>query len=162
LGERQLAELRNALDSMALVSGLHRACGSIRQHLERALLDEADLHWSPFATLWCLWLDGELETRHLADKTGVAKSTLSGILNMLEKRELVRRRVNEAERRLVLVDLTEAGAERLRALVPKCSSEEAHIASGLTTDQLRAATLAMRVILATIRQLDAQTQQRSR
>ena len=147
---------------MALVSGLHRACGSIRQHLERALLDEADLHWSAFATLWCLWLDGELETRHLADKTGVAKSTLSGILNILEKRKLVRRRVNEAERRLVLVDLTEEGAERLRALVPKCSSEDARITSGLTTDQLRAATLAMRVILATIRQLDAQTQQRSR
>ena len=81
---------------------------------------------------------------------------------MLEKRNLVRRRVNEAERGLVLVELTEAAAERIRALVPKCSSEEARIASGLTTDQLRATTLAMRVILATIRLLDAQPQQRSR
>ncbi len=139
---------------MALVSGLHRACGSIRQHLERTLLDEAGLHWSAFATLWCLWLDGELETRHLADKTGVAKSTLSGILNMLEKRKLVRRRVHERERRLVLVELTAAGAERVRTLVPRCSSEEARIMSGLTSDQLRATTVAIHVILATIRQLD--------
>lgn len=115
------------------------------------MLNEAGLHWSAFATPWCPWLDGELETRHLADKTGVAKSTLSGILKMLEKRKLIRRRVNEAERKLVLVDLTEAGAERIRALVPKCSSEEARITSGLTTDQLRAAALAMRVILANIR-----------
>jgi DNA-binding MarR family transcriptional regulator len=139
---------------MALVSGLHRACGSIRQHLERTLLDDAGLHWSAFATLWCLWLDGELETRHLADKTGVAKSTLSGILNMLEKRHLVRRRVHKLERRLVLVELTAAGAERVRTLVPRCSSEEARIMSGLTSNQLRATTVAIRVILATIRQLD--------
>ena len=46
LGEQQLVELRTALESMALVSGLNRACGSIRQHLERTLLGEAGLHWS--------------------------------------------------------------------------------------------------------------------
>jgi len=125
------------------------------------LLAEVGLHWFAFSTLWCLWLEGELETRHLADKTGVAKNTLSGILNMLEKRKLVHRRVHELERRLVLVELTAAGAEQVRTLVPKCSSEEARITSGLTPDQLRATTVAIRAILATIRQLDAQMQRPS-
>jgi len=48
------------------------------------VLTEANLHWSAFVTLWCLWIYGELETRKLALEAGVAKSTLSGILNTLE------------------------------------------------------------------------------
>ena len=111
LGEKRVAGLRINLDSMALVSNIHRASGFIRDHFERAVLKEADLHWSAFVTLWCLWIYGELETRRLAAEAGVAKSTLSSILNMLEGRKLVRRRANELERRLVIVNLTATGAE---------------------------------------------------
>src|SRR5690349_5031419 len=79
LGERRVAGLRVNLDSMALVSNIHRASAMIRDHFERCVLTEADLHWSAFVTLWCLWIYGELETRKLAVEAGVAKSTLSEI-----------------------------------------------------------------------------------
>jgi DNA-binding MarR family transcriptional regulator len=155
LGEQRVAGLRINLQSMALISNIHRASGLIRQHFERTVLDEAGLHWSAFVTLWCLWIYGELETRRLAIETGVAKSTLSSILNMLEERKLIRRRANEEERRLVIVNLTAAGAELISALFPKFNAEETRIAARLSSKQMSAATDAIRVILATIAELDS-------
>lgn len=154
LGEQRVAGLRINLQSMALISNIHRASGLIRQHFEQTVLEEADLHWSAFVTLWCLWIYGELETRKLAVETGVAKSTLSSILNMLEDRKLVRRRTNEEERRLVIVNLTATGAELISALFPKFNAEETRIAARLTPKQMAAATDAIRIVLATITDLD--------
>ncbi len=154
LGEKRVAGLRVNLESMALVSNIHRASGFIRDHFERAILKDADLHWSAFVTLWCLWIYGELETRRLAAEAGVAKSTLSSILNMLEERKLVRRRTNELERRLVIVNLTAAGAEVISGLFPKFNAEETRIVERLSQKQIQAATEAIRSILATIIELD--------
>lgn len=154
LGEKRVAGLRINLDSMALVSNIHRASATIREHFERSVLTEADLHWSAFVTLWCLWIYGELETRRLAHEAGVAKSTLSGILNALESRKLVRRRTNEAERRLVIVNLTASGTALISGLFPKFNAEETRVVSGLTPKQIKAATDAIRVILATIHEID--------
>ncbi|WP_374314639.1 MarR family winged helix-turn-helix transcriptional regulator [Dongia sp.] len=154
LGEKRVAGLRINLDSMALVSNIHRASGFIRDHFERAVLQEADLHWSAFVTMWCLWIYGDLETRRLAAEAGVAKSTLSSILNMLEGRKLVRRRTNELERRLVIVNLTATGAELISSLFPKFNAEETRIVARLSPKQMQAATDAIRLILATIADLD--------
>lgn len=152
--ERPIQALGAASD-MALLSGLYRASGAIRQHLERTLQAEVGLHWSAFAALLCLWRNGQVETRRLADETGVAKSTLSSILNMLEERKLVRRRAHDRERRLVLVDLTAAGVELISALFPKVRAEEARIVAHLPSVQRKATADTIRVILATIAQLEA-------
>lgn len=157
LGERRVQGLRINLDSMALVSNIHRASMFIRDHFERTVLEEAELHWSAFVTLWCLWIYGELETRRLAVEAGIAKSTLSSILNMLEGRRLVRRRTNELERRLVIVNLTAQGAELIARLFPKFNAEETRIVGRLGPRQMQAATDAIRIILATINDLDGLT-----
>lgn len=101
-----------------------------------------------------MWLNGELETRRLAEETGVAKSTLSSILNTLEARKLVRRRAHEQERRLVLVDLTAAGAELIRTLSLNVKAEEARIVARLSGSQIKATRDAVLVILSTIAQLE--------
>jgi DNA-binding MarR family transcriptional regulator len=46
----------------------------------------------------------------LAAATGQRPSTLTGVLDRLEQRRLVRRRVNQADRRSFTVELTAAGA----------------------------------------------------
>jgi DNA-binding MarR family transcriptional regulator len=154
LGERKVAGLHVNLDSMALVSNIHRASAAIRDHFERFVLTEADLHWSAFVALWCLWIYGELETRRLAAEAGVAKSTLSGILNTLEARKLVKRRTNEAERRLVIVNLTPSGNTLITSLFPRFNGEETRIVGGLPQKQRRATTDALRAIIATIDEID--------
>ena len=154
LGERKVAGLRINLDSMALVSNIHRASVAIREHFERCVLTEADLHWSAFTTLWCLWIYGELETRKLAVEAGIAKSTLSGFLNTLEGRKLVKRRTNEAERRLVIVNLTPSGNALITSLFPRFNAEETRIVGGLSGKQMQAATDVLRAVLATIDEID--------
>jgi DNA-binding MarR family transcriptional regulator len=154
LGEKRVASLKVNLRSMALVSNIHRASALIREHFERCVLTEADLHWSAFVTLWCLWIYGELETRKLAVEAGVAKSTLSGILNTLEARKLVKRRTNEAERRLVIVNLTGAGDALITSLFPRFNAEETRIVGSLSPKQMQSATDVLRDILATIDEID--------
>lgn len=154
LAEQRVAGLQINLNSMALVSNIHRASAALRDHFERALLTPVDLHWSAFVTLWCLWIYGEMETRHLAAEAGVAKSTLSGILNGLEARKLVRRRTNAQERRLIIVNLTPAGGALLGSLFPRFNAEETRVVSRLETKEMRQATEALRAILATIDEID--------
>ncbi len=92
------------------------------------MLEEADLHWSAFVTLWCLWIYGELETRRLAAEAGVSQEhALLDSQLCCEGRKLVRRRTNELERRLVIVNLTASGAELISALFPKFNAEETRI-----------------------------------
>jgi DNA-binding MarR family transcriptional regulator len=73
---------------------------------------------------------------------------------MLEERKLVRRRTNELERRLVIVNLTAAGTELISKLFPKFNAEETRIVAKLTSKQMDSATDAIRLILATIGEMD--------
>lgn len=154
LAERRVAGLGLNLNSMALLSNIHRTSSALRSHFESAVLAKAELHWSSFVTLWCLWIFGEMETRDLAEEASVAKSTLSGILNALEERKLVRRRTNEAERRLVIVSLTPAGAKLITGLFARFNQEETRVVAGLSQPQIKAAITALRGILATIGEMD--------
>jgi len=90
LGEKRVAGLRVNLDSMAW-SPTSTRLGAIREHFERCVADRCRPalvgHRHPLVSL----IYGELETRKLAVEAGVAKNTLSGILNTLEGRKLVKR-----------------------------------------------------------------------
>lgn len=156
LGERRVAGLSINLESMALLSNIHRASLLIRHHFEKHVLSEADLYWSAFVALWCLWIYGDLETRRLANEMGVPKSTVSTVLKLLEGRGLVLRRRNERERRLVIATLTDTGQALISDLFPKFNAEETRIASGLSDEQIQTATTAIRMILLTIGDLGAE------
>ncbi len=76
----------------------------------------------------------------LATATGQRSSTLTGVLDRLEHRRLVRRRVNPADRRSFTIELTAAGAraaarvhaafagldERVLADVPRAAADGFH------------------------------------
>ncbi|MBI2255488.1 MAG: winged helix-turn-helix transcriptional regulator [Proteobacteria bacterium] len=122
-------------DVVQLISDAERLLRTVRDHVEHAVLQEADLHWSAFLALHCLWSHGTLETRRLAAKAGMAKSTLSGILNGLERRGLLRRRTDADDCRLVLVNLTAPGKKLMRSLMQSFAAEEAHVMSLLVPGQ---------------------------
>ena len=56
-----------------------------------------------------LWITGPRETRELASVLRVTKGAIVGAVNTLEHRNLVRRLRSETDRRLVTVELTDAG-----------------------------------------------------
>jgi len=79
-----------------------------------AALDAAtsDLHLTPGETnaLACFGSDRERTVRELLAASGQRPSTLTGVLDRLERRRLVERRPNRADRRSLTVSLTPAGA----------------------------------------------------
>ncbi|MDI9407997.1 MAG: MarR family transcriptional regulator [Candidatus Pacebacteria bacterium] len=148
LGEQKVASLPINREAMALVSNLHRASSLIRQHFEALVLSTNGLHWSAFVTLWCLWIFGELPTHRLSQEVGIAKSSLSSILNDLEKRGFLVRRTPPEERRQCLVQLTAKGEQLLSDIFPRFNEEEAAILVGLTPSAMAVTTNLLRDLIA--------------
>ncbi|HEU5266065.1 MAG TPA: MarR family transcriptional regulator [Jatrophihabitans sp.] len=150
LAERQVAGLAVDLPAMAAVSNIHRVATQIRNHLEQGVLRDSGLTWTGFVALWVLWIWGETQTRWLAEEVGVSRSTLSGVVKTLERRDLVMRRVHEDEGRLVVVELTPAGAQLIEELFPRFNDEERFVVSALSDDAMRRLTNSLRSIQETL------------
>jgi DNA-binding MarR family transcriptional regulator len=72
-----------------------------------------DLSMQQFKALFLVAIGGELAGHDLADQLGVGLATTSGIVDRLEKRGLVARRVDPDDRRVRRIGLTDEG----RALI---------------------------------------------
>ena len=125
-------------EALSLVSNIYRAATTIRRRMQQQVLATEQLSWTAFVTIWVLWIWGEMETRHLAAEAGVTKGTLTGVLDTLERRDLVRRHRHEDDRRLVSVALTDEGRALISRVYPRFNREEAAVA-GVVPEQHRAA-----------------------
>ena len=84
----------------------------------RAMLEPYGITPPQFALLAFLWKQDGLSQVELSDKTEVDRTTLSGLIDRLQKLELVERRRHPADRRAWLVQLTPAGRSLEEKLVP--------------------------------------------
>ena len=135
------------MDALAVISNLYRAASAIRRHMEQRVLTREQLSWTAFVTLWVLWIWGEMEARHLAAEANVTKGTLTGVLDTLERRDLVRRRRHDDDRRLVSVALTDDGLALIARIYPAFNAEESVIAGMMTPEQRRSTTEGLRRIV---------------
>lgn len=136
------------LTSMEAMANIYRAAAAIRRRAEQGVLSDAGLSWGGFTTMWVLWIWGEMEAGRLAAECDLSKGTLTGILDTLEGRELVVRVRMEADRRRMLVDLTDQGRELIESLSPRFNRFETETTSSLNDGEKRQlATLLRRVIV---------------
>lgn len=131
----RVGDLPVDLAAMAVCANLFRAAQGVRAHLERTVLRRHDLSWTGFATLFNVWVWGPGEVRALADSTGVARPTISGVADTLERRGLVRREGHEADRRLCRIALTEEGERLIEALFPDFNAGESALTAGFDDDE---------------------------
>jgi DNA-binding MarR family transcriptional regulator len=87
--------------------------------MEREVLTPNDLTWTAFVVMWVTWIWGPAETRMIASEAGISKATLSGVLNTLQARDLLTRKKDEQDGRLVVVALTPSGLRLIKRLFPK-------------------------------------------
>jgi len=133
LGDRPLD-----FTSMQAISNIYRAAASVRRRAERTVLAEHNLSWGGFTCLWVLWVWGEMETAKLASECDLAKGTLTGLLTTLEKQELVERTRLEADRRRVVVHLTDVGRTTIENVFPLFNAFEGDMSAGLSVEQKQA------------------------
>jgi DNA-binding MarR family transcriptional regulator len=126
---------------------LHRAANAVRQHVEQEVLRSRQLTWTGFVVLRTVWAAKRIETRHVAEQAGISKATLTGVVDTLSGRGLVRRNNHPDDGRLVLLQLTRKGHRMIRELLPESQTAEAYTLSRLDPGELVRVTAALRALV---------------
>jgi DNA-binding MarR family transcriptional regulator len=134
-------------DSLDAISNIYRAAAAVRRQAERDVLAGHGLSFGAFTILWVLWVWDEMETARLAEECNLAKGTLTGMLNTLEKQDLVERTRIESDKRRVLVSLTPRGTETIADVFPRFNAFEGAMSEGLTSDEKRELARLLRVVI---------------
>jgi MarR family transcriptional regulator, organic hydroperoxide resistance regulator len=141
-GQHTQAETKRqnpSLDLLALaaLSNLQISALSARNQIERTVLDAHGLTWSGFVTLWVVWAWNKPEARQLAAETGLAKATLSGVLNTLESSKLIVRKQSKDDKRIILVGLTTKGQKVIEKVFPEVNRAAKEITTHVGKENIR-------------------------
>ena len=71
----------------------------------------------------------------LAEKAGVTRATMTGLIDTLERDGLVRREHDTGDRRMMLVTLTDKGFDFVQSILPEHFRRTAHLMASLTLDE---------------------------
>ncbi|MGO0059180.1 MarR family winged helix-turn-helix transcriptional regulator [Brevibacillus fluminis] len=132
---RRLTNFPIHIGAMTVVSNIYRAGQRMRLKMEREVLSQYGLSWTGFALLYNVWIWQSMEARELAKSMGVTVATVSSISNTLEAKSLIERRVNQRDRRLVEISLTEQGRVVIEELYPLFNQREAEIVEGMNENE---------------------------
>jgi len=101
----------------------------------REALNEIGLTPPQFNLMAHLYFNGPLNQTNLSKDLYLAKSTISGIVERLEKRRFVKRAKREKDRRSEIVLLTPAGEEVIKRVIDKRVDFLRKITQELTEDE---------------------------
>ena len=122
------------------LESLIRAESSVRRRLS-ADLEREGLSATGFSVLVVLTTaGGELELRALRHRLRTSKANATEVVSTLAGRGFVTRRRPPEDRRMVLVEITEAGAELVDRLFPEHTARVAQAFSVLDEDEKRSLT----------------------
>lgn len=122
------------------LESLIRAESSVRRRLS-ADLEREGLSATGFSVLVVLTTaGGELELRALRHRLRTSKANATEVVSTLQQRGFVTRRRPPSDRRMVLVEITEAGSELVDRLFPEHTERVAQAFSVLDEDEKRSLT----------------------
>ena len=127
----------------------------VTQHMSRQFRNyfgQLDLTFPQALVLTILGEEGPLPISRLAQQTGSANSTVSGIVDRLEKMKLVERIRSEEDSRVIYVALTKEYRVRQKKMEPNVSAYLAKLLRDLSQQDLS-------YICAALDQLDAALEQ---
>lgn len=101
----------------------------------RQYFGQMDLTFPQAMVLTALQEDGEMPISHLAEYTGSANSTVSGIVDRLEKLELVKRVRSDEDRRVIYVALTDKYRAALQSEQPNVNDCFSGVLEKLTEEE---------------------------
>jgi DNA-binding MarR family transcriptional regulator len=123
--------LSNGMPVRRVPASLSRRFFQICMAVAAEVAAEADLTALQFAVLAYLYEEPDIDQNALAGRLGVDRSNASLLIDELEAKGLVERRVNGADRRSRLLRLTAAGKKTRDRLRPKAGVAQARILAPL-------------------------------
>lgn len=122
------------------LESLIRAESSVRRRLS-ADLEREGLSATGFSVLVVLTTaGGDLELRALRHRLRTSKANATEVVSTLQQRGFVTRRRPPSDRRMVLVEITEAGSDLVDRLFPEHTERVAQAFSVLDEDEKRSLT----------------------
>ena len=112
-----------------------RATDAVTTRMHRHLVDTG-LTLSQFGVLEVLYHKGSLCQRDIGQKILKTSGNITMVIDNLEKRELVVRKKDPADRRRMVVKLTEKGLDMIQTLFPKHAAVAAETFSVLESNEL--------------------------
>ena len=140
---------------MSAISNVFRVANALRNYSEQRLLKKYGLSFSGFTVLWVLWVLwvlGAKQSHELAAESGIAKSTLTGVMKTLLTLGFVTKTPIPGDRRRVVANITRKGARTMKQIFPLFNQIEAHATADLTERERTDVARALRVILHTVEQ----------
>ncbi|MEM6984924.1 MAG: MarR family transcriptional regulator [Pseudomonadota bacterium] len=98
---------KHTLDSLpcfALYSASKQLTG-----IYRSLLSQWDITYPQFLVLMALWEEDKVSISELSERTTLGNSTLTPLIRLLEKKQLVKRRASKSDERQTTISLTPRG-----------------------------------------------------
>lgn len=153
LARERVKDLTNDIDleTFAAAFNLFRVSSKLVQDLESTVHRPLGLSVAGFRILFTIWTLGELQPRQLAELAGVSRAAVSGVLNTLERDDLIERHRDGTDGRLVNVRLTQAGETLVRQAYVDQNRRERALFEVLSADELRSLADMIRRLLASSR-----------
>jgi DNA-binding MarR family transcriptional regulator len=124
------------LTAFALVFTLIRAAERATYELE-TVQRPMGWTWPGFRVLFWISLLGPLEPRQIATLASASRASVSSALNTLERNGFVTRSRGSTDRRLVTVELTERGSERIAEAFAATNEREQELVASFSAEERR-------------------------
>lgn len=120
---------------LKLVVGLKRVNANLEKVMHDDILEHG-LNVNEFAILELLFHKGEQQIQTIKEKILVANSSTSYLLNKLIEKKLCHRRLDENDKRIAYISLTESGKTLMESVFPKHASVLENTAKNLTDKEI--------------------------
>lgn len=88
-----------------------------------------------YAVLYCLWENDKGSPKEIAERLKLENSTISGILERMEKKDLIERNISKEDRRFIQVQLTEKGKELEDAVLNAVEEVNSEVMAKFTDEE---------------------------
>lgn len=112
-----------------------RASGSVSNMLKKDM-QSYGLNPTEFTVMEVLYSKGEQPIQIIGNKVLLASSSITYVIDQLEKKDLVERKVNEQDRRVTLVSLTRQGQDLMEDIFPQHTDIISDLYSDLSDEEL--------------------------
>ena len=120
--------------SLKLFVVLTRALDAVKKSIERDIRTYG-MNPTEFAVLELIYNKGEQTVQKIGEKVLIASSSITYVVDKLEKKELLRRTPNPEDRRIILVSITEEGRKMMDEIFPNHSRSVQRILGGLDAEE---------------------------
>ncbi|MFS0787968.1 MarR family transcriptional regulator [Shouchella sp. 1P09AA] len=124
-------------DSLKLFTVLTRAMQSVKTNVEFDIKKHG-FNPTEFAVLELLYSKGDQTVQKIGQKVLIASSSITYVVDKLEKKEMIVRKPSPTDRRVTFVSITAKGTDWMDAVFPKHAAALSSIFSPLEANEKKA------------------------